>query len=264
MDKEQIKQEAKKYYQGKNMRMRYVFMFFIAAIIAFQFILPRKNNTTHPVETIIDTGMILNTINFLGEKIIIEDAISTNINTIQEYQKTLEENNIDTDLAYVLNYLQENKNNLPKEYLENLIINEKIDQRLDQSMITKAYISYRKDMYKETKSRKLTAIASLIGIDKTREIFVNQKNTSLNDMYFWNNVENIIVQCASEKYAIENSFITAEANYQMMEIKGIENIVQRTKEKNVSNREFRKINPRILTNELPKKDDGKRIIKLPK
>ena len=184
MDKEQIKQEAKKYYQGKNMRMRYVFMFFIAAIIAFQFILPRRNNTTPPVETIIDTGTIVNTIDFLGDKIMIENSVSINASTIQEYQKILEANNIPTDLAYVLNYLQENDYNLPEEYLENLIINEKVDQRLDQSIITQTYIDYRKNSYKETKSRKLTAIASLIGIDKTREIFVNQKNTSLNDMYF--------------------------------------------------------------------------------
>lgn len=184
MDKEQIKQEAKKYYQGKNMRMRYVFMFFIAAIIAFQFILPRKNNSTPPVETMIDTGTIANTIDFLGDKIVIEDSISINASTIKEYQKILEENNIPTDLAYVLNYLQENGNNLPEDYLENLSINELIDQRLDQSSITQTYINYRKDSYKETKNRKLTAIASLIGIDKTKEIFVNQKSTSLNDMYF--------------------------------------------------------------------------------
>lgn len=239
-------------------------MFFIAAIIAFQFILPRKNNSTPPVETMIDTGTIANTIDFLGDKIVIEDSISINASTIKEYQKILEENNIPTDLAYVLNYLQENGNNLPEDYLENLSINELIDQRLDQSSITQTYINYRKDSYKETKNRKLTAIASLIGIDKTKEIFVNQKSTSLNDMYFWNNVENMIIQCASQKYEIENSFTSTEVNYQVVEIKEIENIVQRTKEKEISNREFRKLNPRILTNELPKKDDGKRSIKLPK
>lgn len=74
----------------------------------------------------------------------------------------------------------------------------------------------------------------------------------------------MIIQCASQKYEIENSFTSTEVNYQVVEIKEIENIVQRTKEKEISNREFRKLNPRILTNELPKKDDGKRSIKLPK
>lgn len=146
--------------------------------------------------------------------------------------------------------------------MESIIINEKIDQRLDQIQMLEKYSNYLKDLYKESKNWKITAIASQIGINNAKKILIDQKEATLNNIYFGSEIENLFTTCASWKEQLQD-LPKQTQNYTLTEIREIENIVKRSKEENINNKIFRQLNPRILTNELPKKDNGKRTIKLP-
>ena len=154
------------------MRIRIVFIVFILIIIVLQFLLPRKKTI---IETEINTGTMIKiqeTINFLWDDIITApDSDTINSKEIKDIQQILQENKIPTDFAYLIIYNE--KNNLqiiPEEYLEEIIINDKIDERLNNNIMIQLYTNYLKDLYKESKNRKITAIASQIGLEKTKKI----------------------------------------------------------------------------------------------
>ena len=287
-----VKEEAKEYYNWKNMTIRYIILWFLVLLLVLQFILPHKKNKKDTVEELNQEIIATEnteevTFDFLWEDVSLSQMDS---DTKIKFDKTIKKLQSDIDYKYTLSqyYLPEvyetfDKYDVPVEFsylailndfqqpyrqmekdlreYYGLIISKDVDETLNVKKVSEATAMYFSDMYKTFKDWNLVLIAYFMWSDKLEDEMDAQWVKKFEDLYIKNEIKEEYLQIMAYSFIFQNldEFIDAD-NLSLYESKStkrisvsdIKDLVKRAKKNKYSYKEIKELNPRILGNSLPK------------
>ncbi|HKL43767.1 MAG TPA: hypothetical protein VJ892_00645 [Candidatus Absconditabacterales bacterium] len=282
---EEIKQEAKQYYRGKNMVARYVFIGFLVILLGLQFFLPKNGDNSDKKE--IEKENIQNA---SGELVFLQKQIDTNniyydkafanilssktqlsllykksLSILPELKQNLQKEGIPIDFQYLalINHLEIPIWDISYEAIDKygLIINSQIDQRLNTKITKNLTIKYLQDLYDLFGDWDLTLIGYFVGGDDLKQTMMNQDQKNFKNLYLDPEVLSSYYKVVAYKHVMENisDYIDIkniqpypELDTKTLKLGETKDLIKRANKEGYTFKEIKELNPWILGDSLPK------------
>lgn len=278
---EEIKKEAKQYYKWKNMISRYILIWFLVILIWLQFFLP-KNGESNEENIPTTVEKLDTTFTFLWEDVdtnniyydqALVDIISNgsqlallykkSLSVLPDLEKDLEKEGINTDLQYLalLNELEDPIRDLNYEFLDELIISEEVDERLNKDKTTSLVVEYLDNLYEDFEDWNLVLVWYFVWEEELKDTMMDQDQKEFINLYLDSTVMYNYYKLVAYKYVIENisNYIDTrnieaypEVETETEKVWETKDIVKRAKKEWYTFKEIKELNPWILENSLPK------------